>query len=180
MNRELVKAIIVLPGTVLFIIPGVILLILQDSKFEPQIASPARIWFWLAFLAGSVGLVLSVWTTILFVKLGKGTPAPWDPPKKLIIQGPYHYVRNPMITGVVLILSAEALLLKSWPIAIWVTLFLIGNAIYFPPVEEKGLEKRFGNEYRNYKANVPRWIPRLRPWRQAKDDRALRMFGEDS
>jgi protein-S-isoprenylcysteine O-methyltransferase Ste14 len=72
-----------------------------------------------------------------------------------------------MITGVLLMLSAEALLLQSWPIAAWMMLFFIGNAIYFPLVEEKGLEKRFGNEYRDYKANVPRWIPRLRPWRQA-------------
>jgi protein-S-isoprenylcysteine O-methyltransferase Ste14 len=167
MNWGLVKAIIVLPGTVLFIIPAVVLLILQDSKFEPQIASPARIWFWLAFLAGSVGVALSVWTTALFMKFGQGTPAPWDPPRQLIIRGPYRYVRNPMITGVLLMLSAEALLLQSWPIAAWMMLFFIGNAIYFPLVEEKGLEKRFGNEYRDYKANVPRWIPRLRPWRQA-------------
>jgi protein-S-isoprenylcysteine O-methyltransferase Ste14 len=170
MNWGLVKAIIVLPGTVLFVIPAVILLILQDSKFEPKIASPTRIWFWLALWAGSVGLALSVWTTTLFMKFGQGTPAPWDPPKKLIIRGPYRYVRNPMITGVLLMLSAEALLLQSWPVGIWMMLFFIGNAIYFPLVEEKGLEKRFGNEYRNYKANVPRWIPRLRPWRQASDD----------
>jgi protein-S-isoprenylcysteine O-methyltransferase Ste14 len=72
-----------------------------------------------------------------------------------------------MITGVLLMLSAEALLLQSWPVGIWMMVFFIGNAIYFPLIEEKGLEKRFGNEYRNYKANVPRWIPRLRPWRQA-------------
>jgi protein-S-isoprenylcysteine O-methyltransferase Ste14 len=50
------------------------------------------------------------------------------------------------------------------------TVFFIGNAIYFPLIEEKGLEKRFGDEYRDYKANVPRWIPRLRAWRQANDD----------
>jgi protein-S-isoprenylcysteine O-methyltransferase Ste14 len=163
MNWGLVKAIVVLPGTVLFIIPGVILLILQDSKFEPKIASPTRIWFWLALWVGSVGAALSVWTTALFMKFGQGTPAPWDSPRKLVIRGPYRHVRNPMIIGVLLMLSAEALLLQSWPIAIWMMLFFIGNAIYFPLVEEKDLEKRFGNEYRDYKANVPRWIPRLRP-----------------
>jgi protein-S-isoprenylcysteine O-methyltransferase Ste14 len=170
MNWGLVKAIIVLPGTVLFVIPAGIQLILQDSTFEPKIASPTRIWFWLALGAGSVGLALSVWTTTLFMKFGQGTPAPWDPPRKLIIRGPYRYVRNPMITGVLLMLSAEALLLQSWLVGIWMMFFFIGNAIYFPLVEEKGLEKRFGNEYRNYKANVPRWIPRVKPWRQARDD----------
>ena len=167
MNRRLLKALIVLPGTVLFLIPAVILLLSQESKFEMEIASPARIWFWLALWVGSIGLALSVWTTALFMKFGQGTPAPWDPPRKLVIRGPYRYVRNPMITGVLSMLSAEALLLQSWPIAIWMVLFFIGNAIYFPLVEEKGLEKRFGNEYRNYKANVPRWIPRLRPWNRS-------------
>ncbi|MDH3852581.1 MAG: isoprenylcysteine carboxylmethyltransferase family protein, partial [Deltaproteobacteria bacterium] len=99
-------------------------------------------------------------------KFGKGTPAPWDPPKRLVIRGPYRHVRNPMITGALLVLLAEATLFQSLPIAIWMTVFFIGNAIYFPFIEEKGLEKRFGDEYRNYKANVPRWLPRIRPWKQ--------------
>jgi protein-S-isoprenylcysteine O-methyltransferase Ste14 len=164
MHWGLVKTIIVLPGTALVFIPAGILLVAQDPNFALEIASPARIWFWLALLAASIGLSLSVWTSVLFLKFGGGTPAPWDPPKKLVIRGPYRYVRNPMITGVLLILFAEALLLQSWAITLWMIIFFIGNAIYFPLVEEKGLGKRFGNQYRNYKAHVPRWIPRLRPW----------------
>jgi protein-S-isoprenylcysteine O-methyltransferase Ste14 len=66
-----------------------------------------------------------------------------------------------MITGVLLILYAEAVLLQSWPIAVWMIVFFIGNSIYFPLVEESGLEKRFDNQYREYKNQVPRWIPRL-------------------
>lgn len=170
MHWRLVKAIIVLPGTVLVFIPAVILLATLDSKFAPELASPAQIRFWMALLAVSVGLALSVWTATLFMKFGAGTPAPWDPPKKMVIRGPYRHVRNPMITGVLLVLFAEAILLQSWPIAVWMIIFFIGNAIYFPLVEEKGLERRFGNEYRNYKAKIPRWMPRLRPWRQASDD----------
>ncbi|MGD9372173.1 MAG: hypothetical protein PVF14_12190, partial [Desulfobacterales bacterium] len=54
--------------------------------------------------------------------------------------------------------------LKSLPIAIWLVVFFVGNAIYFPLVEEKGLEKRFGREYLEYKAQVPRWLPRLHAW----------------
>lgn len=75
------------------------------------------------------------------MKFGEGTPAPWDPPKKLIVRGPCCYVGNPMITGVLLIHLAEATLLQSWPIALWMVVFYIGNAIYFPLFEEKGLEK---------------------------------------
>ena len=75
-----------------------------------------------------------------------------------------------MITGVLLILFSEAMLLQSWPIAVWMMVFFIGNAIYFPLVEEKGLEKRFGNQYRDYKNQVPRWMPRLSPWSQESDE----------
>jgi protein-S-isoprenylcysteine O-methyltransferase Ste14 len=166
MNLRLVKTIILLPGTVLVFIPGAILLVTQDSKFAPELASPTQIWFWLALLAAILGLALSTWTVTLFVKLGQGTPAPWDPPKRLVIRGPYRYVRNPMITGALLMLFAEAILFQSLPIATWMTVFFIGNAIYFPLIEEKGLEQRFGDEYQNYKANVPRWLPRIRPWQQ--------------
>ena len=74
-----------------------------------------------------------------------------------------------MISGVLLVLLAEALLFQSWPITAWMILFFAGNAIYFPLVEEKGLEKRFGDEYLKYKARVPRWIPRLRPWEKSEN-----------
>ena len=170
MHVRLAKTIILLPGTVLVFIPGAILLATRDSRFALEVASPAEIWFWLALLAAIFGLVLSGWAAMLLVKLGQGTPAPWDPPKRLIIRGPYRHVRNPMITGALLMLLAEAILFQSLPIAAWMTVFFIGNAIYFPLIEEKGLEKRFGDEYRNYKANVPRWIPRLRAWK-GKDER---------
>lgn len=166
MHRGLVKTIIVLPGTVVVFVPAVILGATTDWKFSPEFAAPDHIGFWMAVLAASVGLGLSVWTVTLFMKFGEGTPAPWDPPRKLVVRGPYRYVRNPMISGVVLMLFAEAVLFQSWPIAVWMMIFFIGNAIYFPLVEEKGLEKRFGDDYREYKAHVPRWIPRLRAWNQ--------------
>ncbi|NOR22417.1 MAG: hypothetical protein GQ476_07025, partial [Candidatus Aminicenantes bacterium] len=123
-----------------------------------------QFFFWVALVAASIGLGLCIWTVTLFMKFSKGTPAPWDPPKKLVIRGPYCYVRNPMIISVMLMLLAEALLFQSWPIAAWLVVFFIGNSIYFPLVEEKSLDKRFGDDYREYKAHVRRWIPRLRAW----------------
>ena len=170
MHWGLVRTIIVLPGTVLVFIPAAILWAAEDSKFSSRLTTPGQIFFWVALLAASIGLGFSIWTATLFMKFGEGTPAPWHPPKKLIVRGPYCYVRNPMITGVLLILLAEAMLFQSWPIAVWMMVFFIGNAIYFPLIEEKGLEKRFGDDYRGYKAHVPRWIPRLRAWKQANDD----------
>jgi protein-S-isoprenylcysteine O-methyltransferase Ste14 len=69
-----------------------------------------------------------------------------------------------MITGALLVLSAETLLFQSWPIFIWLVIFAVGNVIYIPTIEEKGLEKRFGRDYLIYKRHVPRWIPRLTAW----------------
>ena len=93
-----------------------------------------------------------------------GATSPWEPPRKLVIRGPYRHVRNPMITSVLFMLLAEAMLFQSWPLAWWMGIFFVVNTVYFPLVEEKGLEKRFGDDYRIYKNNVPRWIPRTRPW----------------
>jgi protein-S-isoprenylcysteine O-methyltransferase Ste14 len=66
---------------------------------------------------------------------------------------------------VILMLGAEASILGSWPLAGWAALFVLANAIYIPLHEEPAIEKRFGEDYRRYKANVPRWLPRLTPWR---------------
>ena len=84
-------------------------------------------------------------------------------------QGQLWAVRNPMISSVLLMLAGEALLYQSWPLAAWGLLFFAANAVYFPLSEEKGLERRFGGDYRTYKANVPRWFPRIRPWRPADE-----------
>jgi protein-S-isoprenylcysteine O-methyltransferase Ste14 len=122
--------------------------------------------FWPGIIAAGLGVALAFWTVTLFAKFGQGTPAPWDPPQKLVIRGPYRYVRNPMITGVLLLLLAETLLLQSLPIFLWLLFFFLLNNIYFPLFEERSLEKRFGADYLKYKKHVPRWIPRLTPWDQ--------------
>ena len=99
-----------------------------------------------------------------FVTEGRGTLAPWDPPRRLVVQGPYRYARNPMISGVVLVLFGEALLLLSWPHLMWALIFLGINSVYIPLLEEPGLARRFGEGYREYCRHVPRLVPRLRPW----------------
>jgi len=110
------------------------------------------------------GISLAAWTMRLFHSLGRGTAAPWDPPKHLVVAGPYRHVRNPMLTSVFILQGAETLLLNSLVIFIFLVVFFIANMLYFPLVEEKSLEKRFGDAYRKYCQNVPRWIPRLKPW----------------
>jgi protein-S-isoprenylcysteine O-methyltransferase Ste14 len=169
MNWQLIKAILILPGTALVYVPALLLWLVHGTGLAAHWATPADPRFWLALAVAAPGLTLMVWTGILFTRFGRGTPAPWAPPKRLVIRGPYCHVRNPMISGVLTVQLAEALLSGAWPIAGWLLVFLAANALYFPLVEEKGLEARFGQPYLDYKAAVPRWIPRLHPWSPAPD-----------
>ncbi|KPK25183.1 MAG: hypothetical protein AMJ61_12665 [Desulfobacterales bacterium SG8_35_2] len=168
MFRRLLKPILILPGTVLIFVPVLILFTTHNTGFRFTLMGPDRLLFWPALIAAVIGLGLAFWTVTLFTTFGKGTPAPWDPPQKLVIRGPYRYVRNPMITGVLFMLLAESLLLQSWPVFLWLIIFYVLNKIYFPLFEEKSLKKRFGTDYLEYKKHVPRWIPRLKPWTQAE------------
>ena len=111
-----------------------------------------------------VGLRLMRETISLFSRVGEGTLAPWDPTRKLVVQGPYLRVRNPMITGVFTVLSGETLILGSPQMAAWTGIFGALNAIFIPLAEEPDLVRRFGKDYVTYRANVPRWVPRRRPW----------------
>ena len=112
----------------------------------------------------AIGLLLFAASLRNFAVRGRGTLAPWDPPRALVVDGPYRYVRNPMIAGVLFIVFGEALVLLSWPHARWALIFLCLNAVYIPLLEEPILERRFGEAYREYSRHVRRFIPRARPW----------------
>ena len=112
----------------------------------------------------AAGLLLFASSLRRFVTEGEGTLAPWDPPRRLVVRGPYRHVRNPMISGVVLVLFGEAAVLLSRPHVMWALIFLAVNALYIPLLEEPFLAERFGDAYREYCRHVPRLLPRLRPW----------------
>ena len=106
--KEWIKSILVLPFNVTITIP---FLILYFSKFKYNIPPIIQISIGIVILF--IGLFLLIWTILLFDKIGKGTLAPWAATKHLVVQGPFKYTRNPMITGVLSILTAEAILLNS-------------------------------------------------------------------
>ena len=110
------------------------------------------------------GGMLFFYTVFLFDTIGKGTLAPWASPRKLVVAGPYKYCRNPMITGVFFILIGEAFVFHSTSILIWAGVFFLINTLYFIWKEEPALYERFGDDYLTYKENVPRWMPRLKPY----------------
>ena len=170
MSWAVAKAILILPCTGVLLIPAVLLWVSQNTRLAADVSEFGQIGFWIGLCALALGFGLLFWTISLFAKLGGGTLAPWAPTKRLVVSGPYRHVRNPMITGVLFILLGEALLFQSWPIAMWMILFFMINAIYFPLVEEKDLQRRFGREYVLYRQHVPRWIPQLRPWDKAKQN----------
>lgn len=147
---------IVLPSILLFVYP------VPSAFFEPYLANLLRVIVGAVVI--SIGSILLVKCIHLFNEIGEGTLAPWSPTQHMVIVGPYRYMRNPMILGVLLILLGESVCFYSLSILIWFAACFLINHIYFIKSEEPGLVKRFGNEFERYKENVPRWIPRRRPW----------------
>jgi protein-S-isoprenylcysteine O-methyltransferase Ste14 len=108
------------------------------------------------------GLFCVGWSVIHFIKL-KGTPVPVNPPPKLVCTGPYFYTRNPMLTGVYLLMFGIGLGIGSLSlILIFTPIFILVNTIELKIIEEPELEKRLGDEYLEYKKKTPMFIPRLR------------------
>jgi protein-S-isoprenylcysteine O-methyltransferase Ste14 len=160
-----VRAVLLLPFNVTIVIPGIILYVTRSLSFGWGLSAPLYlIPTLLGILLICIGLTLMYKTISLLARMGKGTLAPWDPTQKLVVHGIYRHVRNPMISGVFCILLGEAVLVGSVPLLIWFAIFFVLNLILIPLFEESNLEARFGAEYRLYKENVPRWLPRLKPW----------------
>ena len=159
------RAILALPFNVLVTIPALLLWWSGDAAWP----AVGLLQGGLAFACFGIGLTLMITTIRLFSSEGHGTLAPWDPTEALVIRGPYRFVRNPMISGVLFNLFGEALIMGSWALGLWFAGFFLGNAIYLPLFEEKGLAERFGSAYERYQRAVPRWLPRIRPYDHASD-----------
>lgn len=160
-----ILSILLLPATVTILIPT--LIITRARSLQIGWALPAA-WQLVPLGAGllclGAGFRLLAQTIALFATYGHGTLAPWDPPTRLVVRGVYRHVRNPMISGVIMILVGESLILGSGPLAAWCALVVGVNMLYIPLLEEPQLEARFGAAYRAYKQHVPRWVPRRRAW----------------
>ncbi len=115
---------------------------------------------WLLIVVGAaLYFVCAFWG---FAVRGKGTPLPLDPPKRLVADGPYGVVRNPMYWGVAGVMLGEAVVFHSTALAGWAAgLFACAN-VFVLLVEEPTLRKKFGADYEEYCRRVPRWIPRVK------------------
>ena len=157
----MLKAILILPFNVLITIPLIILYFCGSDLIEAK----ADFLFLAMIILFLSGFALMGWTIFLFIYIGKGSLAPWKPTQKLITTGPYAYVRIAMLIGVFLVLLGETLLFQSMALFWYLLIFIVINTFYFPLSEEKGLVKRFGEEYLVYKQNVPRFVPRFHRWK---------------
>ena len=114
---------------------------------------------WLLVVAGmALYLACAFWG---FAVRGEGTPLPIDPPKKLVVEGPYGVVRNPMYWSVGSVMLGEAAVFRSQALVELVAAFLVAVIAFVLFYEEPALRRKFGGEYEEYCRRVPRWFPRI-------------------
>ena len=143
---------LLMPGTVTLLIPH---FILRRSHIVdwPGISALAL----LVILAGSAGFAVLLHCIWGFAVHGKGTLAPIDPPKMLVVQGFYRYTRNPMYLSIIVVLLSEALLFESVSMLYYVALVLACFHLFVILYEEPHLRSRFGESYEEYSRTIPRW-----------------------
>jgi len=134
---------------------------------------PARVLSWSGIVApanlgiaqvvgmvvGGSGAVVAIWSIVTFVAIGRGTPAPFDPPQRLVVVGPYRVVRNPMYCGAALALSGAALFYESWALLLYTAAFALLMHAFVVAYEEPTLRATFGAPYLRYCTSVHRWWP---------------------
>lgn len=149
------------PLPVAYGIPTVLALFGNGFSFATGPIQPVGL---LASALGTAGLI---WCFSDFVRRGHGTPAPYEPPRRLVVGGLYRYTRNPMYVSVVLIVGGEAIWWASWMIVGYAGLLWVSLHAWVVLHEEPALRRRFGVQYERYTHTVPRWIGRPRPLKSA-------------
>ncbi len=141
-------------GLVLIYVPARVLSwsgIVRPATYEVQQVA--------GMVIGAAGAAVALWCIFTFAFVGRGTPAPFDPPRRLVIQGPYRFVRNPMYIGAGLALAGAALFYESWPVLSYAGLFLLATHLFVVLYEEPALRRTFGQEYEAYCGRIRRWWP---------------------
>ena len=148
---------LIVPGTVAGYLPYAVLL--RAPEFPPLAEFGAQEWGGAALaVLGLAGLLWSGWH---FATTGRGTPAPFDPPKVFVAVGLYCWVRNPMYVSVATALAGEALFFRSWLLVQYLAVCWLFFHLFVLLYEEPTLREKFGAPYEDYCRRVPRWLPRL-------------------
>lgn len=158
-------AFLALPGLVAGVLPWVI------AQVAPWGVAGAPVPGGLVYAAGFAAVA---WCARDFYVSGKGTLAPWSPPERLVIVGFYRFVRNPMYVAVVTALIGAAITTGTYACMAYAAAIAVGFHVRVVSHEEPWLARVFPEDWRRYRANVPRWIPRLSPWIDATDAVGMR------
>ncbi len=151
---------LIAPGTIAGLVPyGITGWESQPSFFGWDVVR------WIGAVVIAAGLAILIESFARFVMKGFGTPAPVAPPKHLVISGLYRHTRNPMYVGLVSAVVGQALLLGDARLLWYAIIVWISVHLFVLVYEEPTLRETFGVEYERFRANVPRWLPRFRPWR---------------
>jgi protein-S-isoprenylcysteine O-methyltransferase Ste14 len=142
-------------GFLLIFLPARVLA--WSGMVRPVGIGPAQI---VGILLGACGAALALWCIATFIVKGRGTPAPFDPPRQLVVAGPYRRVRNPMYLGAALALAGAAIFYQSWALLLYCAAFLLITHLFVVGYEEPTLRASFGPAYMDYCRRVSRWIPR--------------------
>jgi len=143
---------LVVPGTVAVYVP---LLIVRRN--HPASGSALII----ALLLLAAGGTIYTWCIWDFAAFGRGTPAPIDAPKKLVVRGLYRYTRNPMYLGVLTVILGWAVLFRAPGLLFYALAFGTCFHLVIVLYEERHLQREFGPEFDRYRTEVPRWLPRV-------------------
>ena len=146
---------IIVPGAVIALIPY-LLLSRNPGAFEHIGAFQL-----FGLIPMAIGVAIYFRCAWDFASTGQGTPAPIDPPKRLVARGLYRFVRNPMYLGVLLTLLGEAWLFSSWTLVVYAAIVITWQHLFVVFYEEPALKRKFGESYADYVARTPRWIPRF-------------------
>lgn len=144
-------------GLVLVFLPARVLS--ESGVMRPSAFGAAQT---LGMLVATIGAAVAVWCVLTFALVGRGTPAPFDPPRRLVVRGPYKHVRNPMYLGAATALAGAALFYQSAALGLYAGAFLLLTHAFVRFYEEPTLRATFGAEYAEYCRDVRRWRPRLR------------------
>jgi protein-S-isoprenylcysteine O-methyltransferase Ste14 len=142
-------------GLVLIFVPA---RVLSSSGVLPPTA--IGIWQSAGMIVGAAGAALALSCIVAFALVGKGTPAPFDPPRRLVVQGPYRFVRNPMYIGAGLAMAGAALFYRSFALLGYIGVFFLVTHLFVAGYEEPTLGRTFGEDYKAYCDKVGRWWPR--------------------
>lgn len=143
-------------GVIMMIIAPYLLAVLNDNLNFPVYNN--LLSSIIGFILFILGVSIFIYCSALFSKLGKGTPAPVEPPKKLVITGIYRFTRNPIYIGYFFIFLAEFLIFGRLLLLFYLAFMIISIHLYVVYYEEPILKKRFGDSYIEYTKKVPRWI----------------------